>query len=305
MNFEMQLFPLGRWKDLDDMAEAAVAAERLGFEAVLIPSHIATPPGPEIEMIGEVWPDNVVIASWLGAQTTTLRIHFAAIVVPYYRPLLVARHIATLDQATGGRVDVTIGAGWFEREFDALQVPYEHRGRITDEFLAAMRTLWTEDRPSYDGEFVSFPEQIFEPKCFQKPHVPIWIGGAGLPARRRVAEYGAGWTMLSGTLKGIGEEIKSMREAVASEGRDPTDLRFGYHFAYRETDPAHDTAASKASDADQAALIGRTPQEAVELLGRCADAGLTHMELTTNWKTSGELIEIMTEFSEEVMPHTQ
>jgi probable F420-dependent oxidoreductase len=303
MNFEMQLYPLGRWAGLEDMAVASHAAERLGFEAVLVPSHVATPPGAQIDQIGDVWPDNIVIASYLIARTTTLRIHLAALIVPYFRPIVMARQLATMDQASAGRVDVTIGAGWFREEFDALQVSYPDRGAITDEYIAAMRALWTQERPSYSGTHVSFPELIFKPSCVQKPHIPLWIGGGGPPARRRVAEYGAGWTMLTGSLAEIGEEIKAMKEAVAAHGRDPDQLRFGYHFAYGKPDPAHDTAASHASDSDQSALVGRTPQEALEVLGRCAEAGLTHMELTTDWRNSDELIEVMTDFSEAVMPH--
>jgi probable F420-dependent oxidoreductase len=303
MKFEMQLYPLGRWTGLEDMAVAAQAAERLGFESVLIPSHVATPPGAELEMIGEEWPDAIVIATYLAARTTTLRIHPAALVVPYFQPIVLARQLATLDQASGGRIDVTIGAGWFRQEFDALQVAFSERGRITDDYVAAMRALWTDARAAYSGRHVAFPELTFSPRCVQTPHVPLWIGGGGAPARRRVAAYGAGWTTLTGTLAEIGEEIKVMKDAVANNGRDPERLCFGYHFAYGRPDPAHDTAASHASDSDQSALIGRTPDQALEVIARCAEAGLTHLELTTDWRTSTELLEVIASFSEQVIPH--
>ena len=301
MKFEMQLYPLGRWRDLPDMAAAAVVAEDLGFDAVLIPSHVAVPQGPTADMIGNVWPDNFVIASYLAAATTRIRLHFAALIVPYYHPIWTARALATVDQATQGRVDVTVGAGWFEQEFASLQVPFAERGRITDEYVAIMRGLWQNPTFEYHGDYVCFPSMTFEPKCYQAPHIPLWIGGKGQAARRRVAEYGAGWTTLTGSLGDLAGEIAWMRKAVADAGRDPQDLRFGYHMGFGKRDKAHDVAASKASDADQSALFAASPGEATELVHRCAEAGLTHLELTTDWSRSEELIAVMRTFSAEVI----
>jgi probable F420-dependent oxidoreductase len=301
MKFEMQLYPLSRWRGLADIAATAAIAEDLGFEAVLIPSHVAVPQGPTAGMIGDVWPDNFVIASYLAAATKRIRLHFAALLMPYYHPVWTARALATIDQASQGRVDVTVGAGWFQQEFEALQVPFRERGRITDEYITIMRGLWENPTFEYHGEFVSFPSMTFAPKCYQEPHIPLWIGGKGAAARRRVAEYGAGWTTLTGSLGELAAEIASMRNAVAAGARDPDALRFGYHMGFGRPDRAHDVAASKAADADQSALFAASPGEAIELVHRCAEAGLTHLELTTDWTKSDDLVEVMRRFSAEVM----
>jgi probable F420-dependent oxidoreductase len=301
MKFEMQLYPHRRWRDVADMAATAAIAEDLGFEAVLIPSHVAVPHGPTADMIGTVWPDNFVIASYLAAATKSIRLHFAALLVPYYHPIWMARALATIDQASRGRVDVTVGAGWFEEEFKALQVPFGERGRVTDEYVAIMRGLWENQTFEYHGEYVSFPTMTLDPGCYQAPHIPLWIGGKGAAARRRVAEYGAGWTTLTGSLDELATEISAMREAVAANARDPRELRFGYHMGFGRRDRAHDVAASKAADADQAALFAASSGEAVELVHRCAEAGLTHLELTTDWERSEDLVAVMRTFSAEVM----
>jgi probable F420-dependent oxidoreductase len=301
MKFEMQLYPLGRWRGLADIAATAAIAEDLGFEAVLIPSHVAVPHGPTADMIGTVWPDNFVIASYLAAATTRIRLHFAALLVPYYHPVWLARALATIDQASQGRVDVTVGTGWFEEEFQALQVPFRERGRITDEYVAIMRGLWANPTFEYHGEYVSFPSMASDPRCYQAPHIPLWIGGKGTAARRRVAEYGAGWTTLTGSLDELAAEISAMRESVAVAARDPRELRFGYHMGFGRPDRAHDVAASKAADADQSALFAASPGEAIDLVHRCSEAGLTHLELTTDWTRSEELVAVMRTFSAEVM----
>ena len=94
-------------------------------------------------------------------------------------------------------------------------MPFAERGRITDEYVAIMRGLWQNPTFQYDGEHVSFPSMTFEPKCYQVPHIPLWIGGKGPAARRRVAEYGAGWTTLTGSLDELAADIAWMRKAVA------------------------------------------------------------------------------------------
>jgi probable F420-dependent oxidoreductase len=301
MKFEMQLYPLSRWRGLGDMAKAAHIAEDLGFDAVLIPSHIAVPEGPTADMIGTTWPDNFVIASYLAARTTTIRIHFAALLVPYYHPIWTARALATLDQASQGRIDVTVGAGWYEQEFQSLQVPFAERGKITDEYVEIMRGLWLNPTFAYDGSYVSFEKMTFEPKCHQAPHIPLWIGGKGPATRRRVAEFGNGWTTLTGSLDEIRDEIASMKRAVGEAGRDPEALCFGYHMGFGRRDAAHDVAASKASDADQSALFAATPEEAIDLVHRCSDVGLTHLELTTDWSRSEDLTDVMRTFAATVI----
>jgi probable F420-dependent oxidoreductase len=233
--------------------------------------------------------------------TSRIRIHFAALVVPYLGPIQTARALASIDQLSGGRVGVTIGAGWMKEEFDALGVAFEHRGAITDEYITVMRGLWSGEEYSHSGAFVSLSPATLSPTCAQRPHVPIWVGGSGRAAKRRVAEYGAGWTPLYGSLAELAGEIAEIRELVAARGRDPGSLGFGFHMAYGERDLQHDAAAAKASEPDEG-LWGRTSAEAIDVLKRAEEAGLTNMEITSGWTSTGHLIEILHNFHEEVMP---
>ena len=90
---------------------------------------------------------------------------------------MTAKALATLDWLSSGRITVTFGVGWLEKEFEILGVPFHERGRMGDEYLAAIIELWTKDAPEFEGEYVSFQNVAFEPKPVQKPHLPIWMGG--------------------------------------------------------------------------------------------------------------------------------
>ena len=198
MEFQFHLWPHTRYASFDEIATVVQAAERFGYTAAANGEHIIVPNGPEADLVGPSYFDPMVIFSYLAARTTRIRLQYCAMVVPYRHPALSARGLASIDHASGGRFEVVIGSGWASSEFAALEVPYKSRGPITDEYMDAMRRLWTDDAPSIDGEFVSFGPTTFEPKCVQKPHVPLWIGGTGAAPLRRMAAYGSGGPRWSG-----------------------------------------------------------------------------------------------------------
>jgi probable F420-dependent oxidoreductase len=283
------------------MGRVARVAEDLGFEKVLVPTHFHVPK-EHAEIIGGVWPDQVVVATYLASVTSRIGIHFAALIVPYINPVQMARILASIDQLSQGRTSITIGAGWMLDEFEALGLDYDNRGSITDEYMEVMRGLWSGEEFGYSGQHVSFKAATMAPVCVQRPHIPIWVGGSGPAARRRIAEYGAGWTPLYGSLNELGDQINVIKDLVSARGRDPHGLGFGFHMAFGERDSEHDAAAAKASTPDDG-LWGRTSEEAVDVLGQAAKAGLTNMEITSGWRSTDHLVEILHSFHEQVMPH--
>jgi probable F420-dependent oxidoreductase len=303
VKYELQLYPYGRWGSLQEIGRVTCSAEQLGFSTVLVPTHFHVPK-KQADIIGGVWYDQTVVASYLAGVTSKINVHFAALIIPYINPVQMARILATIDQLSQGRTSMTIGSGWMQEEFDALGLPSHERGPITDEYMAVMRGLWTGNEFGHKGKYVSFESAVMDPVCVQRPHLPIWIGGSGPAARRRMAEYGAGWTPLYGSLAQLATEIDIMKAAVADRGRDPEALGFGFHMAYGERDPEHDAAAAKASTPDDG-LWGATSDKAVEQLHAASEAGLTHMEITSGWRTPDHLIEILHQFHDEVMPHVR
>ena len=135
----------------------------------------------------------LVTLTYLAARTSTVRLGTAMLLLPQRNPVYVAKEVSSLDWLSGGRVDLGIGVGWLKEEFDALNVPWERRGRRTDEYLEVLRTLWVDDTSSYHGELYDLPPCEMFPKPVQQPHPPVHIGGETPAALRRAARLGQGW----------------------------------------------------------------------------------------------------------------
>jgi len=131
--------------------------------------------------------------SYLAAITDTVRLGTGICLLPQRNPVYTAKVVADLDWASGGRVDLGIGVGWLKEEFDVLQVPFEGRGARTDEYIGILKTLWTDEVSSFDGEIYPLQETRMYPKPVQSPHPPIHVGGESDAALRRAARHGQGW----------------------------------------------------------------------------------------------------------------
>jgi len=226
MKYSISLFPLERWSHVDEIVGAVQAAERLGFAGVGLAEHLFVPSGDSGgDHPSALYPDNFALGAVLARETSVLRIMLSALVVPYRHPVVAAKGVATLDWISNGRLDVTTGVGWLREEFDVLGVPVGERGARTDDYLRAMVALWTQEEPAYQGQFVSFKEIRFEPKCVQRPHVPLLIGGSGEAALRRVIEFGSGWAPMLGSPEIIDTGIRRLGDLCADVGRDTGDLR--------------------------------------------------------------------------------
>ena len=102
--------------------------------------------------------------------------------------------LATIDVLSGGRLVVGIGAGWLKAEFDAVgTTPFAERGAVTDEYMDAFRTMWTQERAVVHGKYINIDGLLFDPKPVQKPYPPIWVGGETGPSMRRAARIGDAW----------------------------------------------------------------------------------------------------------------
>ncbi|HEY3845529.1 MAG TPA: TIGR03619 family F420-dependent LLM class oxidoreductase, partial [Acetobacteraceae bacterium] len=187
------------------MARVAREGEALGFDYLTLTDHIAIPdvsaPGYPYSESGEFYGaspgyrhEQLVATSWIAAKTERIRLVLAVMVVPHRPAVLAAKMLASIDVLSGGRLVVGVGAGWLKAEFDSVVVtPFTERGAVTDAYLDAFRTLWTEARPHIDGPYVKMGGLVFDPKPAQKPHPPIWVGGESGPSMRRAARLADAW----------------------------------------------------------------------------------------------------------------
>jgi probable F420-dependent oxidoreductase len=280
----------------------ARAAESLGYDSVVFSEHLVTPLTGDVPPIGRSWPEIHVLAAYLAGMTEVLRFVFYATVVPYRHPIQQARLVATLDQVSAGRVTLVAGAGWLEGEFDALGVPFANRGQRTTEHLRAMQALWTEPEPEFDGEYVSFGPVEFEPKCVQQPHVPVWVGGIGRHARRRLVELGDGWgAPIPWPLDKLARELTRIKAEVQDAGRDASLLAFAHGISFGVPDAV---AAAAFTHVAGAAPVERPPSsaaETLELVGQYADLGFTHLVVSTDWDSPADYARKLEWFAENVM----
>jgi probable F420-dependent oxidoreductase len=204
-------------------AEAlAVRAEALGLDGVFVPDHILAKPATT-QHYGGHWPDPFSLLAFLAGRTQRIRLGASVIVLPYRNALVTAKAAATVDQASGGRFVFGVGVGWDEAEFVDLGLPFRERGRLSDDYIRAIRAAWAADVPHYKGAYVSFSGATFSPRPAQRPHPPIWIGGSpgavSAPAVRRCAELGDAWHPLSLGLDDIEQGYRTLRDLAAKKGR--------------------------------------------------------------------------------------
>ena len=215
-----------------------------------------------------------------------------------------AKQIATIDTLSHGRFTLVACAGWLRSEFEVLGVPFAERGAITDEYLHAMKVLWTNDAPRFTGRYVSFSDIIFEPKCAQRPHVPIWIGGRGKRPLERVVELGDGWMPMGGHLdEKLGDVVARIKADASARGRDADALDFRYTIEVGGRDPAlARLSETVTSSSDTASIPGDSPDAAAEAISRFGELGFTEFGINFVGQSAAECLERLEWFAAEVIP---
>lgn len=231
MKFGLMFANTGPFATATGMVDLAVTAEAVGFESIWTVEHViwpesyssAYPYSPTGKMPGDSsapLPDPLIWLSFAAAHTSTIRLATGILILPERNPVVLAKSVASLDVLSGGRLDLGIGVGWLEEEFDALGIPFEDRGPRTDDYVAAMRALWASDNATYDGEFAGFQNVTSNPKPVTG-EVPIVVGGHSKAAARRAGRLGNGFFPGKGSMSQIGELIDVLRQTAADAGRDP------------------------------------------------------------------------------------
>ena len=177
----------------DAVARVARRAEELGYHSVWAGEHMVVPsprvPPSPMEPTDAIL-DPLVALAWAGAATTTLRLGTGVLLLPQRHPVQLAKEIASLDVLSGGRLLVGVGIAYLEPELTAMGVPMGRRGARSMEYLAAMRALWTQDAPSFTGEFVSFAGVDAHPRPTDRARGPrIVMGGRSPAAYERTVRY--------------------------------------------------------------------------------------------------------------------
>ena len=205
----------------DAGARFARAAEAAGFESLWVADHVVLPdpplPGrpmsPDMRLL-----DAIVSLSFLAAHTSRIRLATGVIILPQRQAVVLAKQLASLDVLSNGRLIFGLGVGWCEPEMRATGAPFAERGRVADDYLAAMRALWTQPKPSHRGPHVSFEGVQAMPRPVQNP-IPIVVGGRTPPAYRRAVTQGHGWYGFGLDVAETQKSVNALREAEKKVSR--------------------------------------------------------------------------------------
>lgn len=238
MKFGLRYCNVGPYVDPTRAIELVQAAEQAGFDSVWTIEHTVVPggyqstypysstgrmPGGESDF---VLPDPLIWLAYVAAATTRIKLGTAVMILPQHNPVITAKQVATLDHLSGGRVLLGVGVGWLKEEFDAIGAPFADRGRRTDEYVAAMRELWSSDAPTFHGEFVHFDNAYCKPQPVNGS-VPIVVGGDTKLAARRAGRLGNGYFPARGSQT---EMIQLAKRTAEQHGRDPDALEITTSF---------------------------------------------------------------------------
>jgi len=291
----------------------AEGAERLGYRHLAVPDHIVVP-----RRIASIYPysasgefpgasggdalEQLTLLAWLAAATRTVKLLTSVAVVPHRGAVHTAKIVSTIDVLSGGRMVVGVGTGWMREEFEAVGAPpFEARGRVTDEYLEAMKTLWTQDDPRFEGEFVRFADVSFLPRGVQRPHPPVWVGGESRAALRRTVRHGDTWYPIGTNPRHLLDTRERLTKGVArlyavaeEHGRDPASIGLAYYVN------GFDESTTVSADTGERRLLSGNAGELAEDIRFLASLGFADLVLNFSRGTLERSLASMQWFAEEV-----
>jgi len=218
-----------------EIGAIAKKAEDLGFESVWMPEHPIIPvhstskyggtPDGSIPASMSDMADPFICLAIASATTSKIMLGTSICLVPEHNPLVQAKQIAALDFHSGGRFIFGIGAGWLREETEIMGGDFDHRWTQVREAVEAMKEMWTKDEAEYHGRYYDFPPVRVFPKPVQKPHPPVFLGGAAKNVFKRVVTYGDGWMPVRATPEGVKAGRASLDELADAAGRDPQSIQ--------------------------------------------------------------------------------
>jgi probable F420-dependent oxidoreductase len=276
-----------------DQARALKLADELGFYKASASEHFVISKEHRA-LSGDHYPQTTTALAFMAGVTSRLKLTSAVTLVPLIHPIVQAKMWSTLDWLSGGRAILMAGVGWLKDEFDLIGVDFHQRGRLCDEYIAAMVELWTSDNPTFEGEFVKFREVGFAPKPVQGS-IPLWFGGDAPGVLRRVARWGAGWSPFQtppGELPAVMDKIKSLPE-YRGQAIDLT-----YSMSMLRLGPEH-----QAREAPQSA--GHTDkQKVIDQIGFMQNIGVTETDVPRpRHRDFEEYLDWLRWVGAEILPH--
>jgi probable F420-dependent oxidoreductase len=260
----------------------------VGFDSVWATDHVVMPKELR-EPYGQLL-EPFVTMTYVASRTQKLKVGTSCLVLPQRNPILVAKQAATLDSFSNGRVVLGLGAGWAEMEFGYLNADFRRRGKVMDESIRLMKTLWKDDVIRFKGEFFQVEDALFLPKP-ALGDIPVWIGGNGRTAVRRAIAMGDGWHPVGADVEGFAEGARRIRESgrhITLSVRMTTDVR-----KKRE--------AYVGTNNQKRVVVSGSAAEIRKQIDAYAQAGLEYYCASINHPAASEIVADLRKFASEVI----
>ena len=221
---------VGGARSTDDMIEIAQHAEAAGIESVWTFEHVIIPTeydsvypydrSGKMPVAPDTWfVDPLIALSHVAAATNKIRLGTGVNILPQANPLLFAKQVASIDVLSKGRLELGVGIGWLAEEYAAMGTPFKRRGARFDDYVAAIKKVWTGEPVEHESEFLSWRNFRSHPTPVQEPHPPILIGGTSTKALKRVVDSAQGWYAPSDSARLLGEKLQELKDLAAEAGR--------------------------------------------------------------------------------------
>jgi probable F420-dependent oxidoreductase len=233
MRFGFALPQIGPIAGPDSISKVARRAEELEYGSLWVLDRLLYPSNPRAPYpvgdgsLPQLYKRVLDPAQTLGfaaARTEKIGIGTSILNLPWYNPVLLARTLSSLDVLSGGRLRVGFGIGWSPDEYDAAGTDWKTRGKRADEYVNAIKKIWTTDPVEVQGSDFVLPKSIIALKPVQKPHPPIYMAAYTPAALSRVARESNGWFPVGVPLSAVGQMFEGIKEMAKSSGRDPKSL---------------------------------------------------------------------------------
>jgi len=205
--------------DANALVEYGVKMEQLGFDSLWVWDHVLLGVQPNFPII-----ESLTLLTAIAARTKRIKLGTGILVLPLRNPVVLAKQLASMDLLSNGRLLMGMASGWYKREFDAVGVPFEKRGKIMDENLDILTRFWTEDMLKGEYMYHSIPAGVMYPKPVQKPRPPILIGGYVDRVLQRAATAGDGWLTYFYRPESFAKSWAKIRCFATEAGKDPDSL---------------------------------------------------------------------------------
>ena len=319
----------------ENIVKAAQNSEELGFDTIWLHDHVVWSSemhrhhisSGATEAITDAQEANffecMTTMSYLAAKTKDIQIGVACLVMPLRNPIYAAKQCATLDHLCDGRLLVGVGLGSKatreSSEFDVFEVPIKGRGNRTDEYIEAMKAIWTQPMASYEGKYLKFDNAEIHPKPLQKPHPPVWVGGWMDQAAVRAGRYGEGWIPGWLSPKEMARGCEILRNTAEDAGRDPAGIKIAVEKlaaiartrdeamtlalpTIRESSHTYERDVDNIQFALDRHIIGSV-DDVRRRIDEFIEAGVQHFELKLIYPDMDTMQKEMLLWAEEIIPH--